>query len=153
MKRLLFICFFGLFYITGGRSEPKPVDYTTMIKERLKCDYLTSIDRLLSAVRYVESGMNDKAVGAMQDVGPLQIVPSRLRDYNQKTGKSYSHRDCFKWEVSKEIFLFYANRIGNNYANFEQISRRWNRASQWQDEKGKIYWEKVSKHLNKSKNV
>ncbi len=150
MKRLFFIACLSVFYLSVGRSEPKPIDYTTMIKERLKRDYLTSIDRLILAVRIVESNMNDKAVGFAQDVGPLQITPPRLKDYNQKTGKNYSHSDCFKWEVSKEIFLFYAERIGANPENWQQISRRWNRATEWKDNKGLQYWKKVQNQLNKT---
>jgi hypothetical protein len=87
------------------------------------------------------------AVGSALDIGPLQITPIRLADYNKRTGNNYSHSDCFKWQVSREIFLYYANQIGISKDNWEQISRRWNRAYEWQDEKGAAYWMKVTKHL------
>lgn len=148
MKRILFIAFFGLYWLPVAISEPKPIDYASHIEKRLKIDYFRSVDRLIHAVRIVESGLNDMAVGKSQDVGPLQITPIRLSDYNQKTGKNYSHADCFKFEVSKEIFLYYAGRIG--IEKWEEICRKWNRSSQWQDEKGLQYWERVAKQLNKT---
>lgn len=140
-------------YITVASSMGKPIDYVTLIKIRLKSDYLTSIDRLIHAVRICESGMNDFAIGSAGDWGPLQITIPRLNDYNKQAGKHYSHEDCFKWEVSKEIFLFYAGRIGFLPTNFDEICRRWNRSSNWQDEKGQQYWNKVFKQINKLTNV
>lgn len=109
-----------------------------------------ALERLLLAIRITESGLNDLAVGSALDVGPLQITPIRLADYNQKTGKSYSHSDCFSWEVSREIFLYYAHQIGIAPDKWEEISRRWNRAFEWQDEKGQQYWTKVNNQLNKA---
>jgi hypothetical protein len=150
MKRLFIILFLSLIYRHGGGSEGKPMDYSTMIKDRLKRDYLTSIDRLIHAIRIVESNMNDFAVGSSQDVGPLQITPVRLKDFNQKTGKNYSHSDCFNFEVSKEIFLFYASKYGSTPDKWEMLARRWNRAYQWQDNKGLQYWKRVLTQLNKT---
>ena len=149
MKRLFLILYLMPIYISVGSSEGKPMDYPTMIKDRLKRDYLTSIDRLIHAVRIVESGMNDFAIGGSKDVGPLQITPVRLKDFNRHTGKNYSHSDCFNFEVSKEIFLFYASKYGSTPDKWEMLARRWNRAYQWQDNKGLQYWKRVSTQLNK----
>lgn len=148
MKRLIFICLFSLFWSYVAISEPKLMDSVTQIRKQLVKDYFKQIDNMIHAVRIVESGLNDFAVGAAQDVGPLQITPIRIADYNQRTGKNYSHSDCFKWEVSREVFMYYANLIGYIPTNFEEVCRRWNRSSAWQDEKGQAYWERVSKHLN-----
>lgn len=148
MKRILFISLFSLFYCSVGVSEPMPTGYITY-EEYVVRMHENALERLLLAIRITESGLNDFAVGSALDVGPLQITPIRLADYNQKTGKNYSHSDCFNWEVSREIFLYYAHQIGISQDNWEEISRRWNRAYEWEDEKGAAYWRKVTKHLNK----
>lgn len=153
MKRLFIIAILSVFYLSVGRSEGQLMNYTTLIRKQLVSDYLTSIDRLIHAVREVESNYNDYAVGKAHDTGPLQITPIRLQDYNQQTDSKYTLQDCFNFEVSKKIFLFYAERIGASQYHWEKIARRWNRSSNWQDEKGAQYWILICKQLNKTKNV
>ena len=45
-------------------------------------------------------------------VGCLQIRPIRIKDYNSRTGSHYKLEDCYDYEVSKRIFMFYANKFG-----------------------------------------
>lgn len=146
MKKILFCFIFCWLFNVVGDSEI--VKNRNLIKWQMVNDYQKKVNAFLHAVRIVESGLNDYAVGAAGDIGPLQITKIRLEDYNQRTGKNYTTQDCFSWEVSKEIFLFYAHKIGFIPDNIEELARRWNRSSLWQDEKGLQYWSKVQKHLN-----
>lgn len=103
---------------------------------------VNSFDRLVKAIVKVESKGDNEAFNlAEQAVGAFQIRPIRILDYNQRTGKDYKIENCFNYEVSKEIFLYYAISIG--YPDYETIARKWNGS-------GKAtldYWEKVKKHL------
>ena len=99
-------------------------------------------DRLIKAVIMVESfgdtmayNLNEEAIGA------FQIRPIRLLDYNQRTGNNYEPKDCYSYKISKEIFLYYAKRIG--FPKYELIARNWNGSG----ETTLDYWEKVKIHL------
>jgi len=103
---------------------------------------VNSFDRLVKAIVKVESKGDNEAFNlAEQAVGAFQIRPIRILDYNQRTGKDYKIENCFNYEVSKEIFLYYAKSIG--YPDYETIARRWNGSGKTTLD----YWEKVKKHL------
>lgn len=99
-------------------------------------------DRLIKAVVQVESSGNTLAFNLSEEaIGAFQIRPIRLQDYNQRTRSNYKSEDCYNFEISKKIFLYYAKRIG--YPDYELIARNWNGS-------GKttlIYWEKVKLNL------
>lgn len=98
--------------------------------------------RLVNAIILVESKGDTLAYNPIeQATGAFQIRPIRLRDYNNRTGNSYTHEDCFKLKVSKEIFLYYANKIG--YPNYESIAREWNGSGKTTID----YWKKVRLYL------
>ncbi|HLN22162.1 MAG TPA: hypothetical protein VK213_13800 [Bacteroidales bacterium] len=98
-------------------------------------------ERLMMAVLLVESGGDTLAYNAFENAyGPFQIRPIRLVDYNRRTGKSYVMRDCFKMDVSREIFLYYARSLGSDY---EKIAKRWNGSGAKTIE----YWDKVRAKL------
>lgn len=100
-------------------------------------------DRLIRAVIYVESKGDTLAYNPVEQAyGPMQIRPIRLLDFNIRTGKNYTMRDCFRPSVSKEIFLYYAEKIG--YPNYEAIARSWNGSGIKTIE----YWKKVKARLN-----
>lgn len=151
MKRILFIAFFSLYWLPVAISEPQPIDYTSHIEKRLKIDYLRSIDRLMEAQIFVESRGNRFAVSPFGDYGILQIRQIKLDDYFQKTGIRYTLQDCFNPEISKEIYLFYAERIGVDPENWETIARAWaGGLSRAKHECTLNYWILVSKQLNKT---
>lgn len=103
---------------------------------------VNSFDRLVKAIVKVESmGDNEAFNLTEQAVGAFQIRPNRILDYNQRTGKDYQIENCFNYNVSKEIFLYYAKRIG--YPDYETIARKWNGSGKTTLD----YWEKVKKHL------
>lgn len=99
-------------------------------------------ERLIRAVIQVESSGDTLAFNLKEEaIGAFQIRPIRLQDYNQRTGNNYKIEDCFNFEVSKKIFLYYAQKIG--FTDYETIAKNWNGS-------GRItlaYWEKVKKHL------
>jgi hypothetical protein len=99
-------------------------------------------ERLIKAVVQVESLGDTLACNQTEEAtGAFQIRPIRLRDYNQRTGSNYKLEDCYNYEISKKIFLFYAKRIG--YPDYESISRNWNGSgSNTLD-----YWERVKTFL------
>jgi hypothetical protein len=101
-------------------------------------------DKLIRAVIEVESRGDSLAFNPVEQAyGIMQIRPIRLLDYNQRTGKNYKMKDCFRPEISKEIFLYYAKAIG--YPDYERISRSWNGSGV----KTLEYWDKVKANLNK----
>jgi hypothetical protein len=103
---------------------------------------VNSFDRLVKAIVKVESEGDNNAFNLTeQAVGAFQIRPIRILDYNQRTGKDYKIENCFDFEVSKEIFIYYANSIG--YPDYEKIARKWNGSGKTTLD----YWEKVKKHI------
>jgi len=96
--------------------------------------------RLIKAVVEVESKGDTLACDTIEKAfGAFQIRPIRLQDYNERTGKKYKMTDCFNFQISKEIFLFYARRFPDD----ESIARNWNGSG----ESTLIYWEKVKSYL------
>jgi len=101
-----------------------------------------SFDRLIKAIVHVESSGDNNAFNLTeQAVGAFQIRPIRILDYNQRTGKDYKIENCFNFEISKEIFLYYAKMIG--YPDYETIAKRWNGSGKTTMD----YWEKVKINL------
>lgn len=99
-------------------------------------------ERLIKAVIQVESSGDTLAFNLIEEaIGAFQIRPIRVRDYNQRTGSNYKLKDCCNFEISKEIFMYYARQIG--FPNYESIARNWNGSGI----KTLEYWEKVKKYL------
>jgi hypothetical protein len=99
-------------------------------------------DRLIKAVIMVESFGDTMAYNLTEEaIGAFQIRPIRLLDYNQRTGSNYKAEDCYNFKISKEIFLYYAKRIG--FPKYELIARNWNGSGGTTLD----YWEKVKSHL------
>jgi len=98
--------------------------------------------KLIKAIVQVESSGDSLAYNVHEDaVGAFQIRKVRLKDYNRRTGKNYSHKDCYSYKVSKEIFLYYAIKIG--YQDYESIARRWNGSGKLTHD----YWKRVKAYL------
>jgi hypothetical protein len=99
-------------------------------------------ERLIYAIVMVESSGDTLAYNQPEEAyGAFQIRPIRLLDYYHRTGKNYTTEDCFNFEISKEIFLYYAENMG--YPDSQSIARNWNGS-------GKMtlsYWKKVKKYL------
>ena len=114
---------FKVFYLMAS----KPVD---------------AYERIINAVVHVESKGDNSARNLIEEAtGAFQIRPIRLRDYNQRTGNNYKMEDCYNYQISKKIFLYYANRIG--YPDYESIARKWNGSGKTTLD----YWKKVKLFL------
>jgi hypothetical protein len=99
-------------------------------------------DIFIKAVIQVESSGDTLAYNVDEEaIGAFQIRPIRLLDYNQRTGKNYKKEDCYNFEISKEIFLYYAGKIG--LQNYETIARKWNGSGVTTLD----YWKKVKSYL------
>jgi hypothetical protein len=80
---------------------------------------------LVFAIGMVETKGDTLAYNPFEEaIGIFQIRPIRLKDYNQRTGNNLKREDLFKYDISKQIFLYYADLVGPY--KFEQIARRWN---------------------------
>jgi len=105
-------------------------------------DPVDPYERLVNAIIRVESKGDTLAYNQIEEaVGAFQIRPIRLRDYNNRTGSSYTYSDCFNLKISKEIFIYYAHKIG--YPNYESIAREWNGSGKTTID----YWKKVRLYL------
>lgn len=144
MKTLLTLILTFIF-LNVHQNEYSKSDY--FIKHnKVQSDY----ELFVKALCQLESSGNTNAIGKADDVGLFQIIPARLYNFNRRTGKNYSLNDRFNPTINQEIFDFYAYKIG--IENHEEIARRWNRASNWKDEKGALYWKLVQKRYKKLKN-
>lgn len=101
----------------------------------LKAKEINYYDKLIQAVVMVES-MNGKYIyNAKEDaVGWFQIRQVRIDNYNELTSSCYTLKDCYDYELSRKIFLFYAH--GKSY---NQAARDWNGSGR----QTLTYWGKV----------
>lgn len=151
MKRILLIAILSLFFLNVKEATTKWIDYTSQERSLNRIEDMQTIEPLLRAIITVECNFNFNAVGKDGDTGPFQITTPRLLDYNLKTGKNYKLSDCFDLDISLEIFMFYARRIGTTPDRWEIIARNWNGGRDgYKMQSTEKYWEKVTKHLNKS---
>lgn len=104
----------------------------------IRAEPVDAYERLIKAVVQVESGGDTLAYNLIEEAtGAFQIRPIRLQDYNLRTGNKYKIEDCYNYDISIEIFLYYANLLG--IPHYETIARNWNGSG-----KATIdYWEKV----------
>ena len=103
---------------------------------------LNAYERLVNAVVMVESAGDTLAYNQLEEaVGAFQIRQIRLLDYYQRTGINYTIEECYNFNISKEIFLYYARQTG--YQDYETIARNWNGSGNATLD----YWEKIKLNL------
>jgi hypothetical protein len=98
-------------------------------------DPINYYDPLIQAIIQVES--RGDVMAWNQDelaAGPMQIRPCRINHYNRLTRSNYTIDDCFDFEVSREVFLYFAHG-----KDFEAASKDWNGSGPLTE----IYWKKV----------
>jgi|ERR1035437_478705 hypothetical protein len=94
-------------------------------------------ERLINAIVMIESNGNNNAYNPIENAcGAFQIRPIRLKDYNKRTGNNLKISDCFDYEISKKVFLYYANQY--DYRDIKGVCRNWNGKS-----KGNKYYNKI----------
>ena len=115
MRLLLIILF--LAFLSDLKAPSIEVAYLTTPEK------IMPYDALIKAVRLIESGNNNLAYNIQENaIGAFQIREIRLRDFNNRTGKCYTHDQCYDYEISKEIFLYYCD---NPYET-DWIIKSWN---------------------------
>lgn len=102
-------------------------------------DNVTHFDRLISAIVHTESRGNPLAYNEKENaVGAFQIRQCRIDHYNSLNGTNYTLEDCYDYELSKRVFLFFAE--GKDY---ETAAKNWNGSGPMTE----TYWEAVKKLL------
>lgn len=114
-----------------------------------KCLYLPTVsiintwikyEQLVKAVVKIESNGNTLAFNVSENaVGAFQIRPCRIKHYNKLNNTNYKHKDCYDYDLSEKIFLFFAE--GKDY---EQAAKNWNGSGPMTE----IYWKKVKQQIN-----
>lgn len=133
--KILLVMFFSLMTIRAMAPDLKEVIV-------LKAEPVNAYERLLQAVFLVECNGNLRAYNELEEAtGPLQIRPIRLLDYNLRTGNKYLLEDCYDFNISKKIFMYYALKTG--YPNYELIAKNWNGSGKMTSD----YWEKIKPNL------
>ena len=90
----------------------------------------------------VESAGDTLAFNQLEEaVGAFQIRQIRLLDYYQRTGINYTIEECYNFNISKEVFLYYARLTG--YQDYETIARNWNGSG----DATLDYWKKIKSNL------
>lgn len=134
-RKGLFISFFILLSLSATAPDLKGT-FIIVTKP------VSPFEKLMTAIVKVESSGDTLAINCEEEaIGAFQIRPIRLLDYNQRTGKKYKEDDLYNIEISKEIFLYYARKMG--YHNFESIAKSWNGSGK----STATYWQKVKSYL------
>jgi hypothetical protein len=96
-------------------------------------------DPLVRAVTAVEVGDGSDLYNEKEDaVGYFQIRPVRVEHYNKLRGTDYKLEDFYDYDLSREMFLYYAH--GKTY---ERAAKDWNGSGHKTIE----YWNKVRARL------
>ena len=96
-------------------------------------------DKLIKAIVKVESNNGKYTYNHSEGaVGHFQIRKVRIDDYNAKTGSNHALNDCFDYELSRKIFLYYTQD-----RSFELVAKSWNGSGPLT----KVYWNKVKQAM------
>jgi hypothetical protein len=109
-----------------------------------------SNDKILDAIKQVESGGNTKAIGdGGEAVSAYQIRPIFVKEVNRISGRSFKNADRRNEAKAREmvsIWLAYRFEYGDSVEN---ACRRYNAGSNWQGKAAASYWKKIQKVLNR----
>lgn len=134
LRFILLVCF--LLSAMKATAPGLSVDYI------LVSEPVNPYERLISAIVMVESLGDTLAINLSEKAyGAFQIRPIRLLDYNKRTGKNYTNKDCLNFKISKKIFLYYAENM--SFPDYQSIARKWNGSGKMT----LVYWEKIKKYL------
>lgn len=104
---------------------------------------------LLAAMVVVESNGVPRVGDHGKAHGYLQIHQEVIDDVNRFTGRTYTIRDCYDLESSKEIARVYLEHYARG-ASDEVKARIWNAGKRgYELGRGKEYWRKVRHELNR----
>ena len=98
-------------------------------------------DNLIKAIVTVESNNGKYLYNEFEGaVGYFQIRQCRIDDYNHATGLNHVLNDCYDYEISRKVFLYYTKG-----RSFETISRAWCSGEHGTKRASQNYWDKVKK--------
>lgn len=98
---------------------------------------------LIKAIVYVESRGNDSAYNKKEGAkGRYQIRACRLTEYNNLTGKNYTHNEMYQHEKAEEVFMYYFRG-----RDFETIARAWCSGEHGTRKASQKYWNLVKSKL------
>ncbi len=129
---LILISFCGLLkapnYKSGYIVRSEPINYYTP---------------LIKAVVMVESNNGKYLFNPAENaIGFFQIRECRIKEFNNLTGKNYTHAEMHDYSKAREVFLYYCR--GRDY---ETIARAWAGGESGTKKATNDYWSKVKSHL------
>jgi hypothetical protein len=106
----------------------------------IKVKPIERYESLIKAITWVESKNGLFVWNPLEEaVGWFAIRPIRVKDYNKRTGNHYQLKDFYDYNLSKKMFLYYANG-----KSLEQAAKNWNGSGPMTID----YWNEVKKYLN-----
>ena len=101
-------------------------EYRTLIIP--ESERINPFENIFKAVCRVESNGDSKAYHMEKDghpaIGIAQIREIRVREYNRLTGADYKLSDMYSPEISRKVFMFYAQSYG--VYRMDEFIRSWN---------------------------
>ena len=102
----------------------------------VKTEPIRPYETIINAIVEVESNGNVLAYNPKEGAtGAFQIRQIRLDEYNKLSGENLKLSDCYDYETSKRIFLFYSCKF--HPSDYKSIAIDWNKS------KTLKYWNKV----------
>lgn len=122
MKKLVCLLMIMLLWLYHLPAKAPEYPCIPMFSYPVKVD---PYERIWNAVCMEESRMNPWAHNIMENaVGISQIREVRIEEYNRLSGKNYQLHEMFDAVKSREVFMYYAHRIG--WRDEDLIIRKWN---------------------------
>lgn len=138
MKKTLTLILF--YFLTMRLFAPNGISPFFIIVTEEPILVKVDMDDVIDALNWVEVKDGTDLYNEIEDaVGWFQIRPIRVKDYNERTGSNYKLTDFYDYELSKQMFLYYAQG-----KTFEQAAKDWNGTGPetikyWDDIKTRMY--------------
>jgi len=145
MKKLI-LTFLLFLSVIGTASAPPDVKLNIPISNPIVYIDVGFYEPLIDAMFTYEASRNPFAINDMEQAyGGLQIRQNRLDHYNCLNNTNYILTDCFDFQLSKKIFLYFTNHDSKGkeipYKTWEQAAKDWNGSGDMTI----TYWENVNK--------
>jgi hypothetical protein len=139
MKKMILLIFLILIFFT---LQAPVVRYDDKIIEQWKrAEQIWYWQSIIEAVVWVESSGDAFAFNKKEGaVGAFQIRQCRVDHYNKLKGTKYKLKDFFDYNLSKEMFLYFAKG-----KDFETACKNWNGSGPLTE----IYWQKIKHYEHK----
>ena len=132
MKRMLITSLIFMTFMIC--LAPKYKSFPIIIQEGIQM-----YDPLIKAINWVEVQNGEDLYNELEGaVGWFQIRQCRVDDYNKRVNSNYKLEDFYDYELSKKMFLYYAQG-----KTFEKAAKDWNGSGPMTLD----YWKKVKSKL------